>query len=266
MMIRKPEVKRVFITGASGFLGFRVAAALLESGLEVTLLSLPEQDEKLVPLAHRARVVHGDIWNRGSLKGLARGHDVLVHLVGSVQAAPGRGFTHQQINLVSARNAVGMAVTDGVSNFVMLSATALPGMLPRSYILSKRDAEEYLQHSGLYPVIVRAPQLYVPGMQTPLLQAVGFSARIPPLRWLAGRWMPLSVTTAARGIAIAVQEIYDYKGRTLYANDLRRLARRHTPQAHLHFRPAIVRESDNTEEAPFGWLPPEETRSSYRRD
>ncbi|MBZ0305305.1 MAG: NAD(P)H-binding protein, partial [Anaerolineae bacterium] len=158
MEFRTVDPPRILITGATGFLGFRVVAALLEGGASVTVIVRSDQTEKVAAIANRVRVVEGDIWNRASLKGLARGHHALVHLVGSVRSDPSRGLTYQQINLVSARHVIGMAVSDGVPNFVLLSAAGL--LLPTEYIRSKRDAEEYLKNSGLEWVIVRMPLLF----------------------------------------------------------------------------------------------------------
>lgn len=252
------DIQRVLVTGATGFLGFRVVAALLEAGVEVTVVVRPEQEAKLASFAGRVRVLHGDIWNRGSLKGLARGQNAVVHLVGSTRADPARGLTHQQINLVAARNVIGMAVGDGVLNFALLSVAALPGMLPAEYVRSKRDAEEYLQNSGLHWIIIRPSLLYTPSSGTLMFSLLGLIGRIPPFRWLIGRYTPLAVETAARGIAAAVRNIQDYQGRILYAGDLRRLARRYGRRGALLMRPAIVqnkREQNESDEPPFGWLP-----------
>jgi dihydroflavonol-4-reductase len=92
-MPQQQDVERVLVTGATGFVGFRVVAALLEIGIQVTVLVRPEQEDKLASLAQRVRVINGDIWNRGSLKGLARGQQTVVHLVGSTHADPSRGLT-----------------------------------------------------------------------------------------------------------------------------------------------------------------------------
>jgi uncharacterized protein YbjT (DUF2867 family) len=266
----KQDIRRVFVTGATGFLGFRVVAALLEAEMQVTVLINPEQEDKLASLAQHVEIIYGDIWNRGSLKGLSRGHQAVVHLVGSVHADPTRGLTYQQINLVSARNAIGMAVSDGVGNFVLLSVAALPAMLPAEYIRSKREAEVYLQNSGLHGLIVRAPLLYKPRLGNPVLPFLSAMGVIPPLRWIIGKYMPLGVDAAARGIVAALQNIKAYESSILYANDLRHLAHQNAPHVPLLIRPASqARPQKNNQgdldEIPFGWLPTSTPRRNRPR-
>lgn len=268
MEIRTVEPPRILVTGATSFLGFRVVAALLEGGASVTVVARPDQEEKVAALANRVRVVEGDIWNRASLKGLARGHSVVVHLVGSVRSDPSRGLTYQQINLVAARHVIGMAVSDGVVNFVLLSAMGLPGQFPTEYLRSKRDAEEYLKNSGLDWVVVRAPLLFEPSfMGRPLLTFLSTLGVLPLFSWFLGRMMPLPVDVAARGIATAVLDVPKYERCILYASDLRRLAR---SRAHgpLMVHPAAIvrqREAESLEETPFGWTPPPIQRQRYRK-
>lgn len=259
----KPQHSRLLVTGATGFVGFRVVAAMLELDLPVTLLIRPDQADKVATLADKVKIIHGDVWNRASLKGLSRGYGAVIHLVGSTKTDPARGLTYQQINLTSARNVIGMAVADGVLNFLLLSVAALPLTSPSEYVRSKREAEEYLDHSGLNGVIVRAPTLYPSGQFSPFLTLLSAVGIIPPSRWVIGRYMPLRVDTAARGIAAVAAEIGQYTGRTLYANDLRGLARTHGPTKPLIIRPAIPQATtseDQLENVPFGWLPPNPPR------
>lgn len=266
-MPTKREVERVLVTGATGFLGFRVVAALLGAGLEITALIKPEQEEKLAALGGQIRILYGDIWNRGSLKGLARGQDAILHLVGSVHANPAQGLTYQQINLVSARNMIGMAIGDGVVHFMLLSAAGFPGLLPAEYLRSKRDAEDYLRNSGTRWTIVRAPALYIPNLRQPILRGLGLMGTLPPTRWLGGRYLPLHVGTAAAGLAAGIKHFSEVEGRVLYANDLRRLARRIDTRPMAIARPVISPRpspSDALEETPFGWLPPSPRRRSKR--
>jgi uncharacterized protein YbjT (DUF2867 family) len=255
----KSNAGRLLVTGATGFLGFRVVAAMLELDLPTSILIHPDQSDKVAALAERVKVLHGDVWNRASLKGLSRGYLGVIHLVGSTKTDPARGLTYQQINLTSARNVIGMAVADGVPNCLLLSAAALPMTAPSEYLRSKREAEEYLHHSGLNGVIVRAPTLYPSGQFAPLLRLLSLVGVVPPSRWLVGRYMPLRVDVAARGLAAIAAELGQFAGQTLYANDLRRLARRQGRQRPLLIRPVMVQPSspeDHLENVPFGWLPP----------
>ncbi|NLX10778.1 MAG: NAD(P)-dependent oxidoreductase [Chloroflexi bacterium] len=263
-MIRR-NWNKIFVTGGTSFVGLRVVAALLDAGADVTVLIQPEHEDKLGALRRQVRLVHGDIWNSASLKGRSRGHGAVIHLVGSVRAQPERGLTFHQINLVSARNAIAMAVSDGVPYFVLLSTVARPPGVSAEYVRSKREAEEYLAGSGLRAAIVRAPLLFersqTGGALFNVLSTVG---SLPLLRVFFGRRAPLPVDVAARGIAHAALQPSVPRSRMLYAGELRRLGREPN-DSHSGSKPPRSRRQPPTlpveqdEELPFGWLPPAPT-------
>jgi uncharacterized protein YbjT (DUF2867 family) len=252
---------KVFVTGGTSFVGLRVVAALVEAGADVTVLVRPEHEEKLGALRRHIRLVHGDVWSVPSLKGRSRGHGAVIHLVGSLRAQPERGLTFHQLNLVSARNAIGMAVSDGVPFFVLLSAAHKPPGVPAEYLRSKREAEDYLRNSGLRWAIVRAPVVFDReqrgGRFFALLSRIG---SLPLLRVFTGGRAPLPVEIAARGIAQAALRDELPRNQRLYAKHLRQLgripkSRRGLPVTLRPGRPAG--DPDLDDEIPFGWLPPD---------
>lgn len=252
------ETGRVLVTGGTGFLGFRVVAALVEAGATVTVMVRPGQEEKLQALGDRIQLSYADVWNKASLKGRARGHDVILHLVGSTRAEPERGLTYQQINLVSARNVTGMAVSDGVPRMILLSAVIRP--LIGEYIRSKREAEEYLRNSGLNWTIVRAPSLFAPSGRNLGLQILSFFGASFPFNLLANRILPLPVDIAARGMAQLALKPDAYEDRIIFARHLRQLAKgsKATRQRRPLLQPQQRFDADpeGLDEPPFGWLPP----------
>lgn len=215
---------RVLITGGETFLGIHIAAALLAEGAEVTLLIRPGAEPRLGNLAQQVRWVAADVWDTASLRGRARGNQMVIHTVGSMTADLAQGLTHHRLNVMSARNVANMCISDGVSAMLLLSAAAAPWM-SRSYMRSKRDAEQYLTRIGLNAVIVRAPLLYARDAPRPLFFRGVSALNVPPLSWLGlGRIAPMPVEVLARGIAriamgMPMRPLY-------YAPDLRRLNRR----------------------------------------
>jgi len=254
---------RIFVTGGTSFLGLRVVAALIEQGADVTVLVRPENEDKLGALRRHVRLVSGNVWDRASLKGRSRGHGAVVHLVGSIHAQPERGLTFQQLNLVSARNAISMAVSDGVPYFVLLSAVAKPLGVSSEYIYSKREAEDYLRGSGLTWAIVRAPLLFDASQRRSapfrLMSTIG---GLPLVRVLIGRRAPLSVDIAARGSAKLALRDELPRSQRYYAGDLRRLGRVKRPKSEPEPAPWLSRSPASPsadqwpeDEIPFGWLP-----------
>jgi NADH dehydrogenase len=257
---------KVFVTGGTGFIGLHTVSALVEAGAEVTVLVRPDHEEKLGALRRHVQMAPGDVWNSASLKGRSRGHGVVVHLVGSIRAQPQRGLTFHQLNLVSARNAISMAVSDGVPYFVLLSAAArLPGV-PAEYLRSKREAEEYLRTSGLRWTIVRAPLAFDRwGRGGRFFGALSWAGGLPLLRWLVGRRAPLPVDVVAGAIAQVALQPDVPRDQRLHAGDLRRLGRVQRSQADRRQRPdrapLDAQDAPFDDEVPFGWLP-----GSPRRD
>ncbi len=248
--------RSVLVTGATGFLGYRVVVALMEAGAEVTALVRQDRADALGTLSERIRVVYADVWNKASLKGRARGCRSIVHLVGSTRADPRRGLTYNQVNLMPARNVVNMAVGDGVPYLILLSTVMRPGDLPGAYVRSKRDAEVYLRNSGLNWTIVRAPALYPPRSST-VFKFLSLVGGLWPFSMLVGRMMPLSADVAARGMASVALNPRLYENRTVYANQLRRMARLHRRRSRTrNLQGVFSSQSEDLDEPPFGWLPP----------
>jgi uncharacterized protein YbjT (DUF2867 family) len=160
---------------------------------------------------------------------------------------------------VSARNMAQMAVGDGVPHFVLLSASAAPLGISGGYIESKREAEKYVQSTGLTWTIVRAPALYEPGeRRNPIYRLISLFSYIPLLGLLASPHTPIAVDTAARGIASLAMSGDSLVNRMIGPRQLRRVGRQQERQSLLHVDGRLIDEgvaADPLDEPPFGWLP-----------
>lgn len=262
------KTRRVLVTGGGTFLGDNIAAALLAEGAEVTLLVRPGGEERLGPMLQRVRWWRADLWDPASLRGRARGHGLVIHTVGSMTADPAMGLTLHRLNVVSARNAVTMCISDGVQQMMLISAANAP-WLNRRYVRAKREAEEYLGRVGIQGTVIRAPIVYVRGYRRPVLfRLMSLLGRVPPLSWLGlNRIAPLPIDVLARGVARLALE--PSRSKTIYyAPDLRKRNRRDdiplssmpilsdgdTPPSGM--RPVSPFDALD-EDTPFGWSPPD---------
>jgi NADH dehydrogenase len=246
--------RRIFVAGASGFLGASVVYALLEEGAEVTAL-VPSDAALPVRPSERVQIVEGDAWNPGSLAGRSRGHGAVIHLVGSLRQQPARGLTYAHLNVTSLRNITRMAIMDGVPHLLFLSAAGSP-WLPGGYVDSKREAERYLHRSGIPRwTIIRAPLVYPRGgLGNPLLLLFAGLGAIPLLGRPVARWAPLPVDVAARGIA-RLALAAPTRDRIVFGRDLRRLNAGFERRLASPPIPAGGHVQARDDEPPFGWLP-----------
>lgn len=214
---------RVLITGGASYLGLQIASALLTEGAEVSLILREGNEKRLGALKSRVNWQIADMWNSASLRGRARGHGTVIHTLGSMSEAPKQGITFENMNIIPARNAANMCVSDGVSHFMFLSAIRAP-WLSGKYIQSKHEVETYLRKIGLKSSIIRAPITYERSTSRPILfRMMTLLGSIPPISWLyMGRIAPSPLDIIARGIArIALNP--PQQTQTYYAGDLRRL-------------------------------------------
>ncbi len=104
---------KVFITGASGFIGRTIAARLRARGDEVSGVDFVADTE--------ANVVAGDITEPGAWQDHAQGCDLIIHTAAIVSNAEGMD-AQWRVNTVGTRYALDAAVRGGATRFLYLSS------------------------------------------------------------------------------------------------------------------------------------------------
>jgi uncharacterized protein YbjT (DUF2867 family) len=176
---------QVFLTGASGFMGSRLAAELLRRGHTVRGLVRPGSEHKLPA---RCEPVTGDALDGSTWSGAVRGCDTMVHLVGVAHPSPAKAAQFRSIDLAGARVAISVAQAAHVKHFVYVSV-AHPAPMMHAYIAVRTEAEEAIRASGLDATILRPWYVLGPGRWWPLLLLPGYwvAELIPSTRGSARR-------------------------------------------------------------------------------
>jgi nucleoside-diphosphate-sugar epimerase len=122
------HMKAALVTGASGFLGGNLVAALCRRGVKVRALVRPTSDlHRLSGLG--AEIVRGDVCDLASLREAARGQQVVFHAAAKVPDwGPRREFF--RVNLDGTRKVVAACQDAGVERLVHVSSMTVLG-LPR---------------------------------------------------------------------------------------------------------------------------------------
>lgn len=173
------------ITGATGFIGYHTALALLAGGHEVSLLV--RSVDKMERLFGAGRIRHhtcGDITDGASVRRAMADCDGVVHVAALVSTHARDAEQVRRTNTLGVRNVIGGAAEAGLERIVHVSSvtalynpkvrvldeTSLPGTAASGYGRSKVECEEYvreLQEQGA-PVFITYPATVL-GPGTPVL-------------------------------------------------------------------------------------------------
>jgi dihydroflavonol-4-reductase len=181
---------KALITGGAGFLGRKLARALLDEGHEVRLLvrkipsgePAPGEPAELrsMPVTYQL----GDLADEASLDAACAGIDWVFHAAGVISYNPKKADLMYRTNVLGTRNVCNAALKAGVKRLVFTSSTAAIGVnedpralmnesspfnarkLGLAYFDTKYDAEEEVRAAvkkGLDAVIVNPGSLMGPG-------------------------------------------------------------------------------------------------------
>jgi NADH dehydrogenase len=217
---------RIFITGASGFVGTAVVKELLRRDYAVRALINRRRIEVDDPRIERVQV---DLFDPSALAGAIAGCDAVIHLVGIIMEKPSAGITFERLHFGATKSVVDAASRAGVRRYVHMSALGTsPGAASR-YHRSKYDAEQHVAGSSLDWTIIRPSMIHGPEGDFMKMEAMFARKRAPaPVFFMpvmpyfggrrAGKLQPVYVGDVARAFVDAIansrtmREIYPLSG------------------------------------------------------
>ena len=149
----------VFITGATGYIGRPLVAALAARGHAVRALVRPGAAGKLPP---GTVVVEGNALEASGWSGKVAPSDTLVHLVGTPHPSPAKAAEFARVDLPSIRAAVEASSAAGISHLVYVSV-AHPSPIMQAYIDVRMEGERLVRASAIAATIVRPFYVLGPG-------------------------------------------------------------------------------------------------------
>lgn len=149
---------RVFVTGASGFVGRSVLARLAAEGHEVRALVRP--GGPAIVRAARVEAVEGDVALPSDLAAASAGCEAVVHLVGILR--PQGANTFEAVHVAGTRNVIDACYSSGANRFIYVSALGVGRGTATPYFVTKEAAEERLRTSGLDWTILRPSVIHGP--------------------------------------------------------------------------------------------------------
>lgn len=153
-------MKRVLVTGATGFVGNAVVSSLKKHGYAPVALVREGSESKL---KSEAEIIHGDILDKQSLLDALDGIYAVIHLVGIIREYPRKGVTFNKMHHEATVNITQACREKGVERYIHMSANGTRHNAVSGYHITKQMAEDAVKESGLTFTIFRPSLVYGPG-------------------------------------------------------------------------------------------------------
>lgn len=178
-------MSRVFITGGTGYMGYRLIPALMERRHEVRALVRQGSEGKLPPGCPLAM---GNALEAASYVSRIPPADTFVQLVGCPKPNPRKAEQFRDVDMKSGLQAVAAARQAGIAHFVYVSV-AHPAPVMQVYIEPRVEVENAIRSSGLNATILRPWYVLGPDHRWPyfLLPAYALMSLLPSKRDTARR-------------------------------------------------------------------------------
>jgi uncharacterized protein YbjT (DUF2867 family) len=197
-----PPPIRCLITGATGYIGGRLAPRLVAAGYRVRCLARNAGRLRDVPWADAVEIATGDVRHPDTLRAALDGVDVAYYLVHSLGQ---RGF--EEADRRAARNFAVAASSAGVRRIVYLGGPQVPDGPASAHLRSRAEVGRILLDGAVPAVVLRAPVIIGSGSASfEMLRYL--TERLPIMvtpRWVHNRIQPIAVRDVLRYLVDAAQ-------------------------------------------------------------
>ena len=139
---------RVFLTGATGYVGRQVLRDLLKSGHAPVLLVRKESVAKLPEgIAENVAVVNGDIQRPESYRDALQSCNAIINLPGLLREFPKKGMTFEGVHFLGTKLLVDAAQKTGAARFIQMSALGVRQDAATKYQETKFRARNILKQA-----------------------------------------------------------------------------------------------------------------------
>ena len=195
--------RTVCITGATGYLGRALSAALSARGHTVRALVRPGGTARAAPGVEAREL---DVFDADALSAAFAAGDTVVHLIGTPHPNPSKAAEFQRVDLGSARICAAAAARVGVAHLVYVSV-AQPAPMMHAYVAARAAAEAAIGAAGLTATFVRPWYVLGPGHRWPYLLLPFYRAAelVPSMRDSARRLGLVTLAQMTRALVVAAE-------------------------------------------------------------
>lgn len=221
-------VSRAVVSGATGFIGRRLVAALRRQGVQVTVLVRDPEKAKVLWTDGQVRRCRVDFSVGSNMGAVCDGADTVFHLAGHAHAEDANdsavAVLHRAVTVEGSRVLLNEAVRGGVQRFVFISSVKAMGegadnrldetclaAPTTAYGRAKREAEELIletgARNGIHVAVLRLPLVYGSGGKGNLpriIEAIDRD-RFPPLPDVRNKRSMVHVDDVIRALNVAVE-------------------------------------------------------------
>lgn len=156
--MKMSESEKIFITGATGFVGRNIIREGIKQGYSFTcLVRNISQAETIFPHAN-CSFIEGDITRQETLQSAIKGNNAVINLVGIITA--GKHSSFEEIHFKGAKNLIDAAKNADAEKFIQMRALGAREDGKTDYQVTKWHAEEYLRKSGLNYTIFKPSVIF----------------------------------------------------------------------------------------------------------
>ncbi len=200
-----PERELIFVTGATGYVGGRLAPRLLEAGYRVRCLTRSAEKLRSRPWADHPRleIIEGGVTSEALAPGL-RGCAAAYYLVHSMMAA-GAAYRAEDRALASAFAEAAAAA--GVKRIIYLGGLGETGPNLSQHLASRREVEMALASTGVPVTSLRAAMIIGSGSAS--FEILRYLVERLPImvtpRWVSTECQPIAIRNVLRYLEMCLE-------------------------------------------------------------